>query len=750
MKTLSLNGQWQLKFFEQDSIRGNDIKNLPSIPCSVPGNVELDLSEAGILPNDLYMGENIKEAEKYETYEWWYETSFPKPDISNCERVKLHFEGVDCFAEYYLNDSPIGTSANALIPHEFDITNKIIDNNILQVRIKSAMIAAYETEYETFVLKNAWQADPEAIYTRKPAHCYGWDIMPRAVSAGIWKDVELRLESRAEIKDIFYCVDHITDNSAVLKFIYDIDCSVYDIKKLKLKIIGQYKDKKFEKEICPGFKVGGTLIEIEDPALWWPYGYGESAIYDTIASLEYDGEVISEKKFNVGIRTLKLNRTEVTDGVDGKFEFIVNGEKIICKGSNWVPMDAYHSRDRQRYAKALELVRDIGCNILRLWGGNVYEQEEFYDFCDRNGIMIWQDFSMACHAYPQDDKFNKALQHEAKVIITALRNHTCIILWSGDNENDELLFANGTDPNDNRPTRRTILEMVRIYDGTRPYLPSSPYICSEVFDKHRRDIFPEAHLWGPRDYFKSAYYTKYSAHFVSEIGYHGCPCEESIRKFIEPEYVWPYQNNPQWILHSSDQHGNDSRVLLMERQIRQLFGTVPDNLPDYSLASQISQAEAKKFFIENVRCNRETKSGIIWWNLIDGWPQMSDAVVDYYYVKKLAYEYIKRSQQPFAIMMREIESWNSALVAANDTLTEKAGTYKLTRYDSNEVIAEGEFTVAPNSAETLCQVPLMYSDKALYIITWNVNGVEYRNHYLAGYPAFDFNKYKEYLKEILK
>ncbi len=750
MKTVSLNGKWKLRFFEQDSVKHSEVNALPSVLCSVPGNVELDLSEAGILPKDLFMGENIKEAEKYETYEWWYESHFDAPDLGDCKRVKLHFEGVDCFAEYYINGTLIGTSEDALIPIEFDITDKLDNTNKLEVRIKSAMIAAYNTEYETYVIKNSWHIDPEAIYIRKPPHCFGWDIMPRALSAGIWKDVELRLESRAEINDIFFCIDRVTEETAIIKAVYDVNCSVYDIKKLKLKIDGRYKDKTFYKEIPLKFKAGNTAIEIKEPVLWWPYGYGEPAIYDVHASLEYDGEVLSEKDYNLGIRTVELKHTDTTDGVNGCFEFHINGEKIICRGSNWVPMDAYHSRDKQRYAKALDLVSDIGCNILRLWGGNVYEQEEFYDYCDRNGIMIWQDFTMACHAYPQDDQFCNILKHEVKTVIKALRNHSCIILWSGDNEIDSLLIENHTDPNKNRTTREIIPEMIRIYDGTRPYLPSSPYVSEAIYETGRVDAIPEAHIWGPRDYFKSSYYTTYSAHFISEAGYHGCPCEESIRKFIEPEYVWPYQNNPQWILHSTDQQNCDGRVMLMERQVRQLFGAVPDNLKDYSLASQISQAEAKKFFIENIRCNRETKSGIIWWNLIDGWPQMSDAVVDYYYVKKLAYEYIKRSQQPFAIMMREIDAWNSTIIAANDTLCRKLGTYSVKCYDTNEIVAEGSFEIAPNSAKALGKIPLMYSDKALFIIEWKIDGVKFKNHYLAGYPPIDFDKYKEYLKEILK
>jgi beta-mannosidase len=289
----------------------------------------------------------------------------------------------------------------------------------------------------------------------------------------------------------------------------------------------------------------------------------------------------------------------------------------MCKGTDWVPMDAFHCRDAERYGKALELAKDIGCNIIRCWGGNVYEDHEFFDFCDRNGIMVWQDFAMACYSYPETERFKKKLQDEATAVIRKLRNHPCIILWAGDNEVDAgtRLF----DPNSNSLTREVIPKCVELNDIGRPYLPSSPYISPEAYASGFRSqaygsALPEDHLWGPRDYYKSEFYKSNRACFVSETGYHGCPSLESIKKFITPEKVWPYAGNDEWILHSTDQNGNDKRVMLMEKQVRVLFGKVPTEPKEYILASQISQAEAKKYFIERMRVDRPHKTGIIWWN----------------------------------------------------------------------------------------------------------------------------------------
>ena len=258
----------------------------------------------------------------------------------------------------------------------------------------------------------------------------------------------------------------------------------------------------------------------------------------------------------------------------------------------------------------------------------------------------------------------------------------------------------------------------------------------------------EDHLWGPRDYYKSDFYANNLARFVSETGYHGCPSLDSLKKFITPEKVWPYgPDNDEWILHSSDQSGNPDRMMLMERQVRQLFGEVPTDPENYILASQISQAEAKKFFIERMRVLRPRTTGIIWWNLLDGWPQTSDAIVDYYFDKKLAYSYVKRSQVPFILAAGELSNWHLPLYASNDTLTDYTGHYKVTDTQTGEVIKEGDFTAKANCPTLIDQIPVYYSEQKILIFEWEANGETGRNHYLCGFPPFSLAKYKEILEK---
>jgi len=747
MRVYNLDGEWELSFREQDG----ENKDFTKVSAIVPGNTELDLSRAHFLPEDLYFGSNILECRKCEGYEWIYERTFEAKDTDG--KYELRFEGVDCFADYYLNGEKIGASDNALIPHSFDVSGKIQRLNTLTVHIRSAYYEAFlHPSPELVSYSSEWQ-QPESRSVRKPPHCYGWDIMPRALSAGIWRSVGLIKHDECEISDFFVEEKLVSEGNSAFsvsvtttippKFFLDADQPVV------LTVSAACRDSHTEKSRVMRFCTETLEMGLSKTYPWWPYGYGNADLYDFTLTMTKGETLLCEKTFRHGLRTVKLDRTDSTDGVHGKFRFIVNGVEIYCTGSNWVPLDAFHSRDAQRYEKALSLFSDCGCNILRCWGGNVYEDDRFFELCDEYGIMVWQDFSMACNFYPQDKWFLETIEKEAKTIVRKLRNHCCIILWAGDNECDENALAKGVRPSDNLITRKILPEVVKYNDPTRPYLACSPYISDEVFDESLRQgrslsyTSPENHLWGPRDYYKGPFYNNAICCFTSETGYHGCPSEKSIRRFISPDKVFPYFDNDEWTLHSTDMNGNDGRVMLMHKQIKQLFGEVPENLADYSLASQISQAEAKKFFIERMRCRRPYTSGIIWWNMLDGWPQMSDAVVDYYFEKKLAYEYIKTSQAPFSIMITEIESWNVKVLAMNSTRKDISGSFTVTDTQSGETAASGEFCCQANSNAVLSSFPVMYSEKKLFLINWRLSdGSAGKNHYIAGYPAFDFEEYK--------
>jgi beta-mannosidase len=363
--------------------------------------------------------------------------------------------------------------------------------------------------------------------------------------------------------------------------------------------------------------------------------------------------------------------------------------------------------------------------------------------------MVWQDFAMACYCYPETEGFKQKHQKEVTAVIRKLRNHPSIILWAGDNEVDAgtRLF----NPNDNSLTREVIPKCVELNDIGRPYLPSSPYISPEAYASGFRSqaygsALPEDHLWGPRDYYKSEFYKSNRACFVSETGYHGCPSLESIKKFITPEKVWPYAGNDEWILHSTDQNGNDKRVMLMEKQVRVLFGKVPTEPEEYILASQISQAEAKKYFIERMRVDRPHKTGIIWWNLLDGWPQMSDAVVDYYYTKKLAYHYIKISQAPFTIAADEPKNGSLNLYACNDTLASENGILTVKEAFSGEIIHSCAFTAKENASTLVATLKTAELKEKMLIFEWSTVKESGRNHYLCNDPPIDLAEYKKFLK----
>lgn len=756
---MDLNGKWTLYYCPEGSCNIDSVMKLagsgiPSVPCTVPGNVELDLSAAGILPEDLFMGENILEAQKYETYEWWYEREFTAPDAPDDDHKSvLHFGAVDCYAEYYLNGEKFGESDNMFVAQNFDITGilKHGQKNMLHVHISSAIIhsAAYEAEPNSVYY--AWHQPAMSINVRKAPHSYGWDIMPRAVSAGLWRSVELRCEKKYDFRYIYFNLDQINGTDGIVSMVFDSSLKPQHIfGDLYVTICGKCGDNSFKAaDLCKG-GAGRIVFTIPNIKLWWPKNYGEPNMYDiTVEVRDECGERILYKELRCGFRTLQLKHSEIIEE-GGSFEFIINATRIMAVGSNWVPMDAYHSRDKQRYQKALEMADDIGCNILRCWGGNVYEDHEFFDFCDTHGIMVWQDFSMACHYYPQNHRFMEMLEKEAEWVVKELRGHPSIVLWSGDNEVDSMMAMSNGNPTLNYLTREVLPRIIERMDPCRPYIPSSPFISEKAF-LLGRESYPEDHLWGPRDYFKSDFYTGSKAYFVSETGYHGCPARKSIEKFIDPEYVWPYQDNRQWNLHSTDQRNDPGRVMLMHKQVQQLFGDVPTEMDDYILASQISQAEAKKFFIERVRSKMAHMGGVIWWNLVDGWPQMSDAVVDYYYEKKLAYSYIKRSSRPFIIMLDEMSDWGHNVVCANSSRNTIRGTVTISDLDSSKVVFEKAFTAEPGVNTILGQIRLMYSDKGMFLIDWKTeDGEAHFNTYLYGLPAFSLEQYKGWLNKLPK
>ena len=761
MHIIDLNGKWSLSYTREPlqltSAANLKAAKLDAFPANVPGNFELDLQSAGVIP-DPFFGTNMKKVNELEDCHVYYHRKFEFSSASaKGFEPFLVFEGLDTFAEVYLNGELTASCDNMLIEHKISVEGKLRDGeNELFIHIRPAALEALKYDYPAYLTTHI--VGYEALFVRKAPHMYGWDIMPRAVSAGIWRPVSIKLLPKVRIDSAYLFTQSVSEDrsEATLRLYFSTTAAPVPFGRYELQVDGVCGDSKFSAKSLVHCPKGGHInwIRVPNPKLWWPRGYGDASLYEVTVSLLCDGKIVDTMRLKHGIRSVVLKRTSTTtDKGDGEFVFLVNHERIFAKGSNWVPLDAFHSRDLQRLDKAIELLLDLDCNFLRCWGGNVYESNRFYELCDENGICIWQDFTMGCGIYPQNDEFKGRLEKEVRSTIRRLRQHPSIILWAGDNECDSAFgWYKLGDPNRNSITRELLPKLTWEEDPTRPFLPSSPFVDGEVWKAGERYI-PEQHLWGPRDSFKSDFYRNSTAHFASEIGYHGCPSPKSIAKFISKDKLWPWQGNDEWQLHAScptpDFFGSDSdcRNALMAKQTKELFGTVPVDLETFAFASQCVQAEAKKFFIELFRGAMWRRTGIIWWNLIDGWPQFSDAVVDYYYEKKLAYDYIKRSQRRICLMFREPENWGQTLVAANSTLEASDLKFSVRDVESGALLLSGERRLNANSGAELGRIPYSMGDKRLYLIEWEDCFGKGVNHYLAGLPPFDLPWYKSVMKK---
>jgi beta-mannosidase len=357
------------------------------------------------------------------------------------------------------------------------------------------------------------------------------------------------------------------------------------------------------------------------------------------------------------------------------------------------------------------------------------------------------------------------------------------VLWAGNNENYVSLDWGGDqshiDPNTDVISREVLPLAVREWDPKTPYLPSSPFISEEVFKIHNRisqDLSPEMHLWGPRGYYKAPFYTENNARFVSEIGYHGAPNVESLKKMMNPENVYPWVNNAEaseedvvtvigevkkaetlvwnedWqckaTMSSPKAYTNKERNFLMVNQIREVFGEGPMELEDFVTASQIVQAEAKKYFIEFWRMNKGQRNGILW-NLRDGWPIVSDAIVDYYGGKKLAYDYIINVQTDVCVMVGDAREGNNGhpVIVVNDTRTANNVEILIKDKDSGRTIQSKTIEVEANGKLKVDEIQAVTISE-LWLIEYKVDGKAYNNHYLAYEAPMDYSQYKRWIKDL--
>ncbi len=772
------------------------VPNAITLPAIVPGNFELDLVRAGLL-DDPFWGTNIMKLRELEDRHLIYTTTFDKPALVAGELPLIRFEGIDTYADIYLNGMPCYTADNMFLSHEIPLSREEwaslrATGNTLTVHIRPTMLESQN--HPVPPTAGMFDHGYASLYVRKAASTFGWDIMARAVSGGLWRPVVIETVKTPAIRDVFLYTRHVsvseedsTRGYAELNLYYALDLggeTYYPFDEADqprelpfgyaLSIEGTCNDCTYSRRVDSLWHTCGNIfIPVHAAYLWYPKNAGLPYLYDVTVTLWKGDEAVDVRRFKSGIRTVELDRTSLSQEGErrGEFRFLINHRPVFIMGTNWVPLDAFHSRDAERLPRALELLGESGCNAVRCWGGNVYEDHAFFDYCDEQGILVWQDFAMGCSAYPCDETMQNHLRAEVEQVVKKLRNHTSLCLWAGDNECDLfwwMCYAVRRDPKDNVLTRKIIPEVLREEDLSRPYLPSSPYIDEAAAASGQIDRISEDHLWGPRDYFKGPFYRNTVCHFASETGYHGCPAPASLRTFVPEDELWPIfigaddahplqgAAKPTWLAHQTSMELNEGnvfgyRIRLMTSQVEHMFADTPHDLDTYARMSQSSQAEAFKYFIERFRVSKWRRTGIIWWNLLDGWPQISDAVVGYDYMPKLAYHFIKRVQKPQHMAFTDPVDGHILLVGINDAQKPAVFTYSVkdvtdlpanTDLASVPALLAGEVTVPADGTSPAAELPAEGLDHRFLLIEWSLaDGSQHRSHFILEPEHLDSEMY---------
>jgi beta-mannosidase len=597
--------------------------NLEWLPAQVPGHVHLDLVRHGVIA-DPFQGRAELGCQWVDESAWTFRRRLSfSPDPAR-PRQTLCFLGLDTVCRVFLNGQQLAAHDNMFVPLELDVTGKLVaGENELRVEFDSAPRVGRERR-RRFLEKEGMPDDvsrfDERAFVRKAQYMFAWDWGPRLTSAGIWRDVSL-LEYEARIIDVRVQQRHLPSGRVELSFQSQIE-GTGEVLHVVEGIDAPVRD--------------GQSVELREAELWWPAGMGQQRLYrvesflvpsearrrEELATVAYD-----RRSRKIGLRRLRLLREKDAQGES--FEFEVNGLRLWAVGANWIPDHSFPSIvDRARLRAQAERALDMNMNMLRIWGGGVYESDELYEICDELGLLVWQDFPFACSYVPDDEPEQASLRVEAEANIKRLRNHPSLALWCGNNENLTMWHSKWGRPAPQPPRYygenlydRTLPEAVKAFDAERPYIASSP-IGGEnandgnVGDQHYWDV------WHGRGDWK--HYKDSTGRFASEFGFASAPGHSVWRKVFPGEPEWSRRDVRDGVArwHDKTGKGYDTYVGYVE-----LHYPAARDLEELTYFSQLNQRDALRFGIEHFRRTLGCRGALIW-QLNDCWPVQSWAVLD--------------------------------------------------------------------------------------------------------------------------
>lgn len=618
------------------------------IPASVPGDITADFFAANKIA-DPYFGMHYKD-ERYileGDYTYSYRFSARKPQAG--ERAVLKFSGIDTFASVYCNDRFLGDTENMFIGYEYDVSDCIAEQNEIRVHMRSTLKRMEGIDAENYFAC----FNKERIFIRKAQCHFGWDWAPDLPAYGIYGDVTLDYRPQEGIEDVTFR----TDTAGNVTFFTRLDYSVrreqfarYKSDRLRY-TVERTPDGGLDDGITEEASVNGVKnfrsLRIPNPKLWMPVGYGKPHLYAYKVELIRDGKVVDERRGKLGLREVQLRQTPTAADRMG-FGLSINGVDVFVKGSNWVPCECFTGTATEaRYERLVRMAADAGINLLRVWGGGMYEKDVFYRLCDEYGVAVWQDFMFACADIPEGDPaFVKNVSRECAYQVKRLRNHPSIVYWCGGNEKTGscgLMKQYGDDLVD-----MTLRGIVEHYDGTRPYVRQSPYsFTDEGNDPESGETHGSAfEVTEQNSYleFVRASFRR-EASFIGECAVMGSCVPESYRDFIPDDKLWPPSDV---LVDRFCENPYGPKMSFTDRQLKgvELFFGKAENLDDFAVKSMAVQAEALKSEILNARRKRDRCGGFLNWMYDDIWPTGTWSVIDYYLRPKAAYYTLKREYAP--------------------------------------------------------------------------------------------------------
>ncbi|MEQ7007809.1 glycoside hydrolase family 2 protein [Actinopolymorpha sp. B17G11] len=593
-----------------------------TVPASVPGCVHTDLLAAGLIP-DPYLDRNEHELRWIGRTDWRYATTFDWQP-GGTDRVDLVCDGLDTVARIELNGSPVATTQNMHRSYRFDVGQHLRPGaNELVVTFTSAQAYAENLKDQLGDLPGPNSATPEPFnFIRKMACNFGWDWGPILVTAGIWKPIRLHSWQTARLAKVRPLVT-VEGGVGKVRAVVEVDRADVNA---PLTLTAEVAGVRGRVDVAPGETSATVALEVPDPRLWWPHGHGDQPLYDLdVALAAGDGTALDSWSHRIGFRHVRLDTTP--DETGSAFTIVVNGVPIFARGANWIPDDCFPSRiGPERYRARLQQAKDAHIDLLRVWGGGIYEQEAFYDAANELGILVWQDFLFACAAYPEESPIAEEVEAEARENVARLMPHPSLVLWNGNNENIWGYFDWGWQARlDGRTWGKgyyldVLARVVAETDPTRPYWPGSPY--SGSFDIHpNADDHGCTHIWDAWNQKDYAVYRDYVPRFLAEFGWQGPPTWATLTRAVHDEPL--ASDSPGVLSHQKATDGNGK----LARGLAPHFDE-PTTVADWHWVTQLNQARALTYGIEHFRSHRGRCMGTVIWQLNDCWPVTSWAAVD--------------------------------------------------------------------------------------------------------------------------